>query len=538
MPLSKNLSNVNVGSSANAGDGDLVRDAFVKVNNNVNELYSSGQLLAYSADGRIVPGYSWTGDRDTGFYRPGPGQIGVALNGAESLLMKEDGSIKWYSKNLATQDYVIAQLTNFTGGVSAANISVAVSGGIANVTINGMPVVSSLPTTGNQQGRIVFYAGDVWVYSSYPTGNGAGLLADSSIARSAGSDSRWVRFRGDTAFKVGAIKPATAPEGTVFYETANAKPYFFISGSWRTLSSVITSSSPAGLEVLGTLPLVGDASNYAGRTVVVGSTAYIFNSGQWNLLSNYVSNVSSSGGISSGSALPASANTYELFRKTGVTPGLYIYAPGNQWQTIQQYTGNTTIARVPNLSALPSVVTNYNAGDLIMVGTTSYRLNDSKTSWDFYTPGAVSGSITGIVLNAGQVGNVELAANAVLGSKIASNTITSIKLVANTITQRELADGTITSAKIQNNAITSLKIQSNSLTDREIAANSVSGSRIVSGTIDRSKLVSNIFAGISVTANTLSEISQNAGTITSGIFRSTDGRMVIDLNSKSLRIEI
>lgn len=538
MPLSRNLSNVNVGSSANAGDGDLVRDAFIKVNNNLNELYSSGQILAFSADGRAVPGFTWSGDRDTGFYRPAPGQIGVALNGAESLLMKEDGTLRWFSDNLATENYVLAQINNFTGGVSAANISVSVSGGTANVTVNGLPVVSSLPTTGNQQGRIVFYAGDVWIYSNYPTGNGAGLPADSSIARSAGSDSRWVRFRGDTAFSIGLVRPPTAPEGTVFYETGNAKPYFFVSGTWRTLSSVITSSAPAGLEVLVTLPLVGDPSNYAGRTVVVGNTAYIFNGGQWNLLSNYVSNVSSSGGISAGSALPASANTFELFRKTGTNSGLYIYAPGNQWQTIQQYTGNTVIARVPTLPALPSDVTNYNAGDLIIVGTTSYILNTSKTAWNFYTPGGSSGSITGIVLNAGQVGNVELAANAVLGSKIASNTITSIKLVANAITQRELADNSISSNKLQNNAITSLKIQANSLTDREIAANSISGSRLISGTIDRSKLTSNIFSGISVTANTLSEISQNAGTITSGVLRSTDGRMVIDLNNKTLRIEI
>jgi hypothetical protein len=34
------------------------------------------------------------------------------------------------------------------------------------------------------------------------------------------------------------------------------------------------------------------------------------------------------------------------------------------------------------------------------------------------------------------------------------------------------------------------------------------------------------------------DIMVNAGTITSGILRSTDGRMVIDLNSKFIRIEL
>ena len=34
MPNTTNLSNVNVGSSANAGDGDVLREAFIKVNAN------------------------------------------------------------------------------------------------------------------------------------------------------------------------------------------------------------------------------------------------------------------------------------------------------------------------------------------------------------------------------------------------------------------------------------------------------------------------------------------------------------------------
>ena len=111
----------------------------------------------------------------------------------------------------------------------------------------------------------------------------------------ASSDSRWVRFRGDTAFAIGAVKPQTAPEGTVFYETANAKPYLFISGQWKTLSSVITSSAPSGLEVLVSLPIVGDAGNYSGRTVVVGSIAYIFIGGAWKNLSDYISSASGTG---------------------------------------------------------------------------------------------------------------------------------------------------------------------------------------------------------------------------------------------------
>jgi|694.fasta_scaffold01206_37 hypothetical protein len=538
MPVSKNLSNVNVGTTPNAGDGDILRDAFIKVNENFNSLYSGGQIFAYGSDQKLSPGFTWAGDKDTGMFRKAAGQIGFSLNGVESLLINEDGTITWYNQNLATQDYVTAQITNFTGGVSAANIVVNTGSGNTTVTINGVPVVSALPTVGNEEGRIVFYTGDIWIYSRYPIGNGAGLAANPSISRLAGSDLRWDRFRGTTAFTIGTIRPISSPEGTLFYETGNSAAYVYLSGTWKTLSSVIAGTSLTGIEVLVSLPAVGNPANYSGRTVVVGSVAYIFISGAWQTLASYVSGASGSSGIGAGATLPStlSANVGDLFRKTGTNAGLYIFDT-SAWRTISAYTGNTVIARVPTLSSLPSDISNYNAGDLIIVGGTSYILNTAKTSWNFYTPG-VSGSVTGIVLNAGQVGNVELASNAVITSKIASNVIIGSKLVSNTITTREIADFAITSAKLSTNSVTSTKIQDNSITGNKLAANTIDGTKIVAGTIQRAQLAPNIFTGISVSANNLSEISQNLGTVTTGVLRSTDGRMVIDLNSKFIRIEI
>lgn len=539
MPTQRNFSNVNVGTSANSGDGDLVRDAFTKINDNFNSLYSGGQYVGFPTDGRLNPGYTWSNDKDTGMYRPGSGRIAFSLNGVDSLNLNEDGTITWFGSQLATQGYVNSQISNFTGGISAANITVVTGSGTANVTINGIPVVSSLPTTGNHPGRIVFFTGDIWIFSDYPSGNGAGLPANPSIARLAGSDSRWIRFRGEGALSVGSIKPATAPEGTIFYETSNTIPYLFISGSWKTLSSVITSSAPSGLEVLTSLPATGSPDNYTGRTVVVGSIAYIFISGQWSTLSSYVSGAAGAGGISSGAALPSIANVGELFRVTpgSATPaGLYIY--DTAWRTIPQYTANTVIARIPTLPFLPTDVTYYSPGDLIIVGSATYILNTTKTSWDFFTPNSGSGTITGIALNSGQVGTTELAANAVTTVKIASNVIISSKLVSNTLTTREFADNSVTSAKIAANSITTSKIQDNSITGEKIAANTINGAKIVSGTIGKAQLAANIFTGVSVSANSLSEISLNLGTITSGVLRSSDNRFVIDLNNKSFRIEL
>ena len=541
MAASKNLSNINIGTSPNAGDGDVLRDAFIKVNKNFNDNYNNGQFVAYGQDQKLLPGYTWDNDRDTGMYHIGTGQIGFSLNGLESLLLNEDGTIKWYNKQLATQDYVTAQLNTFTGGISGANISVSTGSGNVSVTVNGVPVVSALPTTGNYQGRIVFNNGDVWIYSNYPAGNGTGLPADSSIARTVGSDSRWVRFRGDQAISIGLVRPPIAAEGTTFYETANAKIYMYLSGAWKTLSSLITSSSPSGLEVLVSLPSVGDAGNYSGRTVIVGSTAYIFVSGAWQQLSSYVgANVATGGGISSGILLPPTANVGELFRLTitsGISlPGLYIYN-GGAWNTLPQYTANTGTASIKTLTGLPLDVRYYNAGDLIIVGGKTYILNTAKTNWDLFTPGANT-TVTNIVLNAGQVGTTQLANASITNIKLISNSITSDKLVSNTITTRELSDASVTDVKLAANSITSAKIQSGVITGREIASNSIPGSRLQLGSITSDLLAPGAIAVSKITANNLSELATGAGTITSGIFKSADNKMIIDLNNKFIRIEL
>ena len=396
-------------------------------------------------------------------------------------------------------------------------------------------MVATLPTLGNSQGRIVFYNGDVWIYSSYPVGNGTGLAADTVIARAAGSDSRWVRFRGDQAVSIGIVRPALAPEGTTFYETANAAIYMYLSGQWKTLSSLITSSSPAGIEVLVSLPSVGDPGNYSGRTVVVGSTAYIYVSGAWDSLSNYIVATGSGAGISSSGTLPASANVGELYRKTGTDAGLYIYDGG--WKTIPQYAGNTGTARINTVSSLPMDVTYYNGGDLIITGNVTYILSPDKSQWQIFSPGANT-TVQNISLNAAQVGTRELANSSITLNKLIANTIIGSILVSNTITTRELSTGSVTSIKLADNSITSTKIQAGVITDREIAGNSIPGSKLQIGSITSRELATSSIVATSISANSLSEISQNAGVISSGVIRSTDGKMIIDLNSKFLRIEI
>lgn len=529
MPTLRNLANVNVGENANDGSGDLIRDAFIKINANFADLYNSGQILGFGQDTRLSPGLSWSADKDTGFFRPGSGQISASLNGQEAFIMKEDGTLKWFSQDIATRNYVNNLVATITGGGSGTSGNVA----------GGINVVTSLPTSANYEGRFVYFNGDAWIYSSYPAGNGAGKPADSSIARETNSDSRWVRFRGDFAVSIGVGLPDTTAEGTVFYNASDQVLYIFINQQWRTLSSIVTPSALTGFEVLGVLPATTNVNNFQGRTVVVGNKIYVFRivsgDGVWQDINDYIT-ASGGDGISSGSVLPniGSSLLGQLFRKTGTAPGLYIF-DGAKWLMIEQYVLSKGTAGIRNYSSLPGTAL-FTPGDLVQVNGIVYILNQAGNAWGFFNPG-VSGTVSNVVVSANAIGTLELASNAVVNSKILDRTISNVKLQVSSITSSELAANSVTATQIATGAVTTAKIQNFAIGTQQLGNAVINSDKIAAGAVTEAKIGGTLSVG-KIQANNVSELSQNLGTITSGILRSTDNKMLIDLNNKIIRIEL
>lgn len=527
MPANKNLSNVSIGRVPNDGEGDLIRDAFIKVNNNFNAVYTNGQFIGHDPDSRNFPSYTWGQDKNTGMYRPGSGKIGFSLNGVDSLVLDEVGTISWFGAALATQAYVTAQLGSVTGGGS----------GSFSGNVGGIVVVTSLPTAGNYEGRTAFYNGDIWIYSSYPPGNGAGLNANPGIAREAGSDSRWVRFRGDLALPTGATRPSSAAEGSLFYQTTDNVIYLFIEGTWKTLSSVIVSNVPSGMEVLPSLPTAVDPSNYEGRTVVVGSQIYIYKSGAWTNLNNYVTG-GSSGGITTGTSLPGSGLAGELFRLEGANAGLYIYS-GEAWVRIETYVGGTLTTGIRTLSSLPSNLSNYNAGDIIQVSNVFYILNLERNNWDLFNPGdALANGTISVSLGPEQVDTINIKNGAVTGDKILSNTIPGTRIQIAAITADRIAANAIIGSKINPESVTRAKIAPLAIDSSRLADNSVTSAKITPGSITSDKIAAEAIDGSKISVASLSSLTPAMGTLTSGKLESSDGKMLIDLNAKIIRIEL
>lgn len=124
-----------------------------------------------------------------------------------------------------------------------------------------------------------------------------------------------------------------------------------------------------------------------------------------------------------------------------------------------------------------------------------------------------------------------------------------------------IQNGTITNAKIANLAVDNAKIAN--IDAAKINAGFISADRIQAGTLDAK--IANISAAVitsgtlniariadasitsakiasldaaKITATTLSAITANAGTITAGVLRSADNKFVIDLNNKTIVIEV
>jgi len=94
------------------------------------------------------------------------------------------------------------------------------------------------------------------------------------------------------------------------------------------------------------------------------------------------------------------------------------------------------------------------------------------------------------------------------------------------VTGTKIADGAISTEKIMANAITSDKIAANAVIADKIAANAVTSAKIAADAITADK----------INVNALSAISADLGTVTAGIAKSADGKLVIDLANRTVKV--
>lgn len=155
----------------------------------------------------------------------------------------------------------------------------------------------------------------------------------------------------------------------------------------------------------------------------------------------------------------------------------------------------------------------------------------------------------------------KLAADAVESGKIKDGAVTTTKIANLAVGNAAIANAAITNAKIADLAVDNAKIAS--LDAAKINTGFLSADRIQAGTLDAK--IANISAAVitsgtismariadasitsakiasldanKIVANALSSITANLGTVTAGRLQSSDNRFVIDLNNKTISIEV
>jgi hypothetical protein len=120
---------------------------------------------------------------------------------------------------------------------------------------------------------------------------------------------------------------------------------------------------------------------------------------------------------------------------------------------------------------------------------------------------------------------------AITNAKIGAAAVDTAKIANAAITTAKIADANITQAKIGNAAVGNAQIANAAITNAKIADASISTAKIQDASISLAKIdIANI--------TNLSAISANMGTITAGKMQSTDGKFVIDMDNKYIKIEV
>jgi hypothetical protein len=518
MANQRNLSNVNVGTAPNTGEGDLLRDAFIKINDNFSNIYANGQFLANITESRGAPGYSWEDDRNTGFYNPEDGVIIVSLNGTDSLIMRSNGLIVWRGDKLTTETDLNAALAGITGG------GTGVDGGTGGDGFSGIDLVENLPTDGNFEGRLVLNNQDGQVYIWQ---NGEWVLFRETLTPDAPTGIEFVNdfptdnlWEGRTVIKDGVLYiyqngqwndllDTTTPVASAItrVEVVTALPtsdnfegrqvlyegelYIFFNNAWVPAAELITptASSITSVEIVTALPT---ADNFEGRQVLYDGQLYIYYNGAFVRASEVITPIASSVGIVeviTEAALPTTGN-FEG-RTVFFDDGLWIYVNG-AWTNY-----NTYIAGSGGTDLGPNSVT----GNMIVDGA----ISATKLA---------AGSVVAGKIQAGAIGAQEIAAGAITATKIATDAITAGKVAAGAINTRELAAGAITADKIGANQITAGKVAAGAINADQIAAGAISTDKLAATSITAAKIQAGAIGTDQLAARAITATKIASGTIT------------------------
>lgn len=471
MTKTANLTQIGVGSVANDGTGDTLREAFIKINDNFSSLYKSGQFTANVTDSKNLPGIVWDKDKSTGFYSPSPASIGVALNGQESLLMTPS-KITWKGDELANHAYVDARIDNIG----------AASG------LMGLPVVDALPIDGLYDGRLVLFNEDNQTYLCL--------------------NNTWIPYKnniianGPSGFEIVNTFPTdNLWEGRTILRTSDTSIYVRRGSGWIRVLKYNTPSANgiSAIDVVASLPTTG---NFNGREVIFNNQAYLHNGTEWVSFGNYVSSSTTSMQVVSVAPTTGLVEGKVILLANALNKSnanAYVYID-NKFQNL----GNLIFVK-PSIPAIVDDSIYTAAIQDLAVSTAKYAgnsvTNEKLANLNITNIKIADNTITSIKFANSSITSEKLAPNAVTSTKLAEGSVSTVSIVDGSITSIKIAAANVTTAKIADLAVTNEKIALLAVGNVNLSTNSVITSKIEDGSVTKAKLATTLqtaFTGVQI----------------------------------------
>ncbi|NVP54450.1 phage tail protein [Mycoplana rhizolycopersici] len=405
-------------------------------------------------------------------------------------------------------------------------------------------IVTSLPTTGNFEGRQAFYNGKLYRYASgawtasVSAADIAGtivateitdnsvttpkLAANAVIASKIATDAITadkIAANAIIAGKIaaGAVTATEIAAGAITVqkllvaslenplagaEIETNSPFVSTSprGTWATISTSPT-GKPTALRINGAVAGATTAFNFPPKLAVTAGEQYY--------IEFYVRRDSAWDGSGGNSKLRIGSQDNSLLAG-------YPYGAGD-------LAANTWVKRTAVFTA-PSGVTELNI-TLVGDGTTgNVWLTDfvfrKMASAELIVDGAIIAdkiavnAVTTAKINAGAVTATEIATNAVTAVKVLANAITTEKINAGAVTATEVASSAIIAVKIAANAVTTDKINTNAVTANEIAAGTITATELGASSVTALKIAAEAVTAAKIAANSVGANHIAANSIT------------------------
>ena len=514
---------INIGSSANDGQGDPLRTAMDKINDNFDEIYTAGPvssnikianstITTTNTNGNLLLRGNGTGKIDVGAV----GNLRIT-GGANGYVLTTDGT-----GNVAFND---------VGNITFANL-LATSGNITqDLVVGGNLTVNGTTTTIN---TATLDVEDKLITIAFGAANSA--VADGAGINIAGANANITYANATNSFNLNKnviVSGNILPSANVTYSLGNVTNQWkdlYVSNNTIYINNVPLSVTTGNVLTIGGQPLLSNGSgttisttgNITGGYILgngsqlTGITSYS-NSNVTTLLAAYGNNtISTTGNIAGGNILTAG-----LVSATGNITGNYILGNGSQLTGLPATYGNANV--VANLAALGSnpisTTGNVTGGNILTGGLISATGNVSGGNLN------VTGNIidTGALsLVTGSSGNVSLApngTNVVIATTTGANITGTLNATGNVTGGNILtaglisATGNVTAA----NFIGNISITGN-VTGTSANVTLVAGaySTVFDNTGNVTLANSNVFVGVTNTilTNTVGSFSANANSYT------------------------